>query len=206
MENRHDPLAVLISGRGSNLKAIVEAIAEGRLRARVAVVVSNRADAPGLSVARAAGIETRVMPHGEHASRDAYDQALADEIATHRVKLVCLAGFMRRLGPSFCAAFPNAILNVHPALLPSFPGTNAQRQAFDHGVKVTGVTVHFGTPELDAGPIVMQAAVPVLEDDTPESLANRMLKVEHEIYPQAIQRVLDGGWTIEGRRVIFRRT
>ena len=206
MENRHDPLAVLISGRGSNLKAIVEAIAEGRLRARVAVVISNRADAPGLSVARAAGIETRVMPHGDYASRDAYDQALADEIATHRVKLVCLAGFMRRLGPSFCAAFPNAILNVHPALLPSFPGTNAQRQAFDHGVKVTGVTVHFGTPELDAGPIVMQAAVPVLEDDTPESLANRMLKVEHEIYPQAIQRVLDGGWTIEGRRVIFRRT
>ena len=206
MEYRHDPLAVLISGRGSNLKAIVEAIAEGRLRARVAVVISNRADAPGLSVARAAGIETRVMPHGDYASRDAYDQALADEIATHRVKLVCLAGFMRRLGPSFCAAFPNAILNVHPALLPSFPGTNAQRQAFDHGVKVTGVTVHFGTPELDAGPIVMQAAVPVLEDDTPESLANRMLKVEHEIYPQAIQRVLDGGWTIEGRRVIFRRT
>ena len=206
MENRHDPLAVLISGRGSNLKAIVEAIAEGRLRARVAVVISNRADAPGLSVASAAAIETRVMPHGDYASRDAYDQALVDEIATHRVKLVCLAGFMRRLGPSFCAAFPNAMLNVHPSLLPSFPGTNAQRQAFDHGVKVTGVTVHFGTPELDAGPIVMQAAVPVLEDDTAESLATRMLKVEHEIYPQAIQRVLDGGWTIEGRRVIFRRT
>ena len=206
MENRHDPLAVLISGRGSNLKAIVEAIAEGRLRARVAVVISNRADAPGLSIARAAAIETRVMPHGDYASRDAYDQALVDEIATRRVKLVCLAGFMRRLGPSFCAAFPNAILNVHPSLLPSFPGTNAQRQAFDHGVKVTGVTVHFGTPELDAGPIVMQAAVPVLEDDTAESLAGRMLKVEHEIYPQAIQRVLDGGWTIEGRRVIFRRT
>jgi phosphoribosylglycinamide formyltransferase 1 len=206
VENRHDPLAVLISGRGSNLKAIVEAIAEGRLRARVAVVISNRADALGLSVARAAAIETRVMPHGDYASRDAYDQALVDEIATHRVKLVCLAGFMRRLGPSFCAAFPHAMLNVHPSLLPSFPGTNAQRQAFDHGVKVTGVTVHFGTPELDAGPIVMQAAVPVLEDDTAESLANRMLTVEHEIYPQAIQRVLDGGWTIEGRRVIFRPT
>jgi phosphoribosylglycinamide formyltransferase 1 len=204
VENRHDPLAVLISGRGSNLKAIVEAIDEGRLRARVAVVISNRADAPGLSVARAAAIETRVMPHGDYASRDAYDQALVDEIALHRVKLVCLAGFMRRLGPAFCAAFPNAMLNVHPSLLPSFPGTNAQRQAFEHGVKVTGVTVHFGTPDLDAGPIVMQAAVPVLEDDTAESLANRMLTVEHEIYPQAIQRVLDGGWTIEGRRVIFR--
>jgi phosphoribosylglycinamide formyltransferase 1 len=204
VENRHDPLAVLISGRGSNLKAIVEAIADGRLRARIAVVISNRADAPGLSVARAAGIETRVMPHGDHATRDAYDRALVDEIATHHVKLVCLAGFMRRLGPSFCAAFPNAILNVHPALLPSFPGTNAQRQAFDHGVKMTGVTVHFVTPELDAGPIVMQAVVPVLDGDTAESLADRILKVEHELYPEAIQRVLDGAWTVDGRRVIFR--
>jgi phosphoribosylglycinamide formyltransferase 1 len=197
------PLSLLISGRGSNLQAIVEAIRGGRLGARIAVVISNRGDAPGLAIARDAGIETRVMPHGDYPSRDAYDQALVDELKSRRVKLICLAGFMRRLGPTFCAAFPNAILNVHPALLPAFPGTNAQRQALDHGVKVTGVTVHFVTPELDSGPIVMQAAVPILDSDTAESLADRILKVEHEIYPQAIQRVLDGGWTIDGRRVMF---
>jgi phosphoribosylglycinamide formyltransferase 1 len=200
------PLAVLISGRGSNLAAIVGAIRGGRLAAAIAIVISNRADAAGLAIARDAGIDTRVMPHGDYPSRDAYDRALVDELQSRRVKLICLAGFMRRLGPAFCAAFPNAILNVHPALLPSFPGANAQRQAFDHGVKVTGVTVHFVTPELDAGPIVMQAAVPVLETDTVESLADRTLKIEHEIYPQAIERVLDGGWTIEGRRVIFRHS
>jgi phosphoribosylglycinamide formyltransferase 1 len=198
------PLSLLISGRGSNLQAIVEAIRGGRLGATIAVVISNRGDAPGLAIARDAGIETRVMPHGDYPSRDAYDQALVDELKSRRVKLICLAGFMRRLGPTFCAAFPNAILNVHPALLPAFPGTNAQRQALDHGVKVTGVTVHFVRPELDSGPIVMQAAVPVLDSDTAESLADRILKVEHEIYPQAIQRVLDGGWTIDGRRVMFK--
>jgi phosphoribosylglycinamide formyltransferase-1 len=194
----------LISGRGSNLKAIVEAIESGRLRARVAVVISNRGDAPGLVFARERGIATRVMPHGDHPTRDDYDHALAAEIRSHGVRLVCLAGFMRRLGPAFCAAFPDAILNVHPALLPAFPGMNAQQQAFNYGVKVAGVTVHFVTAELDAGPIVMQSAVPVLEDDTAGSLAERILKVEHQIYPQAIQRVLDGGWKVDGRRVTFR--
>ncbi len=183
----------------------MEAIGEGRLCARIAVVISNRADAPGLAFAREAGIETRVMPHGGHATRDDYDRALVEAIRSHGAKLVCLAGFMRRLGPAFCAAFPNAILNIHPALLPAFPGMNAQQQAFDHGVKLAGVTVHFVTPELDAGPIVMQSAVPVLDDDTAETLADRILKVEHEIYPQAIQRVLDGGWTVAGRRVTFNR-
>jgi len=197
------PLSILISGRGSNLAAILGAIRGGQLAATVAIVISNRADAAGLAIARENGIDTRVMPHGDYPSRDAYDRALVGELRSRRVKLICLAGFMRRLGPAFCAAFPNAILNVHPALLPSFPGAHAQRQAFDHGVKVTGVTVHFVTPELDAGPIVMQAAVPVLETDTAESLADRTLTIEHGIYPQAIQRVLDGGWTIEGRRVIF---
>jgi phosphoribosylglycinamide formyltransferase 1 len=197
------PLALLISGRGSNLQAIVEAIRGGRLRATIAVVISNRGDAPGLAIAREAGIETRVMPHGDYPSRDEYDRALVDELRSRRVKLICLAGFTRLLGPSFCAAFPHAVLNVHPALLPAFPGTNAQRQALEHGVRVTGVTVHFVTPELDGGPIVMQAAVPVLDSDSADSLANRILEAEHEIYPQAIQRVLDGGWTIEGRRVVF---
>jgi phosphoribosylglycinamide formyltransferase 1 len=206
VEKRNDPLAVLISGRGSNLRAIVGAIEGQRLRAKIAVVISNRADAPGLAFAREKGIETRVMPHGEHPTRDDYDRALVDEIRSRGATLICLAGFMRRLGSSFCAAFPHAILNVHPALLPSFPGMHAQKQAFEHGVKVAGVTVHFVTPELDAGPIVMQTAVPVQDDDTAESLEARILEVEHQIYPEAIQRILDGGWRIDGRRVIFSGT
>lgn len=203
VEKRPVPLALLISGRGSNLGAVVDAIAEGRLRARMAIVISNRAEAAGLERARAAGIETRVMPHGDHASREAYDHALVAELTRHGVKLVCLAGFMRRLGPAFCDAFPQAILNIHPSLLPAFPGTHAPRQALDHGAKVTGATVHFVTPELDAGPIVMQAAVPVHDDDTEDTLAARILVAEHRLYPEAIQRVLDGGWRIDGRRVIF---
>jgi phosphoribosylglycinamide formyltransferase-1 len=182
---------------------VVDAIAEGRLRARIAVVISNRPDAAGLERARAVGIETRVMPHGDHASRDDYDRALVAELTRHGVKLVCLAGFMRRLGPIFCDTFPNAILNIHPSLLPAFPGTHAQRQALDHGVKVSGATVHFVTPELDAGPIVLQAAVPVHDDDTEDTLSARILVAEHRLYPEAIQRVLDGGWRIDGRRVIF---
>ncbi len=196
-------IAVLISGRGSNLQAIVEAIASGRLRARIAVVISNRRDAPGLEIARAAGIETLVMPHGDHPSRDAYDRALVAELTARGMKLVCLAGFMRLLGPAFCAAFPNAILNIHPSLLPAFPGVDAQGQALEHGVKVTGVTVHFVTPELDAGPIVMQTTVPVEDGDTAESLASRILVEEHRLYPAAIARVLEGRWKLVGRRVIF---
>ncbi len=183
--------------------AIIEAIADGRLRAKIAVVISNRADAAGLERAKAAGIETRVMPHTAHPSRDDYDRALVAELKRHEVRLICLAGFMRRLGPAFCDAFPNAILNIHPSLLPAFPGTHAQRQALDHGVKVSGVTVHFVTPELDAGPIVLQDTVPVRDDDTEDTLAARILTVEHRLYPDAIQRVLDGGWRIDGRRVVF---
>jgi phosphoribosylglycinamide formyltransferase-1 len=199
-----DNLAVLISGRGSNCQAIAEAIREGRLEAAIAVVVSNRADAAGLDHARAAGLETMVMPHGDYPSRDAYDRALAAEIGRRGVRLVCLAGFMRRLGPAFCDAFPNAVLNVHPSLLPSFPGVDAQRQALAHGVKVSGATVHFVTRELDAGPIILQATVPVLDDDTPDTLAARILVEEHRIYPAAIRRVLTESWRIEGRRVVFR--
>ena len=197
------PISLLISGRGSNLGAIVEAIARGELRARVAVVISNRADAAGLERARAAGIATRVMPHGDYASRDDYDRALVAELRAHGVALVCLAGFMRRLGPAFCDAFPNAILNIHPSLLPAFPGAHAQRQAVAHGVKISGATVHFATPELDAGPIVMQEAVAVRDDDTEETLAARILTVEHRLYPAAIQRVIDGRWRIADRRVVF---
>jgi phosphoribosylglycinamide formyltransferase 1 len=196
-------LGVLISGRGSNLAAIIDAIAAGRLRATIAVVVSNRADAPGLERARAAGIETLVLAHRGYASREAYDRALVDALAARRVELVCLAGFMRLLSPGFCAAFPNAILNIHPSLLPAFPGVDAQRQALEHGVGVTGVTVHLVTPELDVGPIVMQVPVAVEPGDTVATLAARILVEEHRLYPAAIERVLQGGWRIEGRRVLF---
>ena len=203
MENRPVPLAILISGRGSNFRAIASAIDEGRLPARIAIVISNRADADGLKYARERGMTTRVMPHGEHASRDAYDRALVGAIREHGVKLTCLAGFMRRLGPAFCHAFPNAVINIHPSLLPAFPGTDAQRQALEHGAKVAGATVHFVTPELDAGPIIMQAAVPVLEDDTADTLSARILVEEHRIYPEALRRLIVDSWRIDGRRVVF---
>jgi phosphoribosylglycinamide formyltransferase-1 len=198
------PIGVLISGRGSNLQAIIDAIADGRLRARVAVVISNRADAPGLERAAAAGIETRVLPHRDAPSREAYDGQLVRALTDRGVRLVCLAGFMRLLGPAFCAAFPNAILNVHPSLLPSFPGVDAQRQAIDAGVTVSGATVHFVTPELDAGPIILQAAVPVRRSDTAASLSARILEQEHRILPNAIQWVLDGRCRIDDGRVVIR--
>src|SRR5688572_6447967 len=197
------PLAILISGRGSNMRAIGEAVSEGRLRAIVRVVVSNRADAPGLQWASESGIETLVLTPGEFASREAYDRALVDALKTRGVQLVCLAGFMRLVGPAFCDAFPLAVLNVHPSLLPAFPGMDAQAQALAHGVKVSGVTVHFVTPELDAGPIIQQAAVPVRDDDTCETLSTRILVEEHRVYPEAIQRVIDGGWRVDGRRVVM---
>jgi phosphoribosylglycinamide formyltransferase-1 len=198
-------LGVLISGRGSNLKAILAAIDDRRLAASIVVVISNRAGAPGLEHARAAGLETVVVEARGFVSRDEYDRALAHELARRRVDLVCLAGFMRLLGRELVDAFPQRILNIHPSLLPAFPGLDAQHQAWEHGVKVTGATVHFVTAELDAGPIVLQAAVPVLDRDTPDSLAARILEQEHRLYPAAIARVLAGGWRIEGRRVVFDR-
>jgi len=204
VENRPVPLiGVLISGRGSNLEALAEAIDAGALRARIAVVISNRADAPGLAIARRVGAEAVVMPHTQAASRQAYDLGLVDALRARRVSLVCLAGFMRLLGPAFCEAFPNAVLNIHPSLLPAFPGVDAHRQAFDHGVKVSGATVHFVTPELDAGPIVDQLAVPVEPHDTAETLAARILAAEHKLYPATVARVLAGGWRLVNRRVVF---
>lgn len=196
-------LGVLISGMGSNLQAIITAIADRRLDASIALVISNREDAPGLGRAREAGIDTACVPHTGYASRADYDRALVALLREHRVDLVCLAGFMRLLSPAFIDAFPNAILNVHPSLLPAFPGVDAQSQALAHGVKVTGATVHLVTPELDAGPILLQAAVPVLDDDTPASLADRVLAEEHRLYPEAIRLMLDGRWRLDGRR--FRR-
>jgi phosphoribosylglycinamide formyltransferase-1 len=193
-------IAVLISGRGSNLQAIIDAVADRRLRARIAVVISNRAEAYGLERARAAGIETLTINHREYPTRDAFEEALVRELRARDVSVVCLAGFMRLLGRTFLDAFPNAILNIHPSLLPSFPGIDAPRQAWAHGAKVAGATVHFVTGELDGGPIVRQSPVAVHDDDTPETLAARILDEEHRIYAEAIGIVLDGGWTIDGRR------
>jgi phosphoribosylglycinamide formyltransferase 1 len=193
-------IAVLISGRGSNLQALIDAIAATRLDATIAVVVSNRADAQGLERARTAGIPAVTLPHRGYPSRDAFEAALVAELRARDVALVCLAGFMRLLGPAFLGAFGDRTLNVHPSLLPAFPGVDAQRQALEHGVKVAGATVHFVTGELDGGPIVVQGAVPVLDDDTADTLAARILEVEHRIYPEAVGSILDGGWTIQGRR------
>lgn len=197
-------LGVLISGRGSNLQAIIDAVAERRLDAEIAVVVSNRRNAPGLERARRAGVETVEASHSDYDSRDAFDAAVVGELRRRGVGLVCLAGFMRLLGRGFVAAFPNAILNVHPSLLPAFPGLDAQRRAWEHGVRVSGATVHVVTPELDDGPIVRQEAVPVLPADTADSLAARILAAEHRIYPEAIRAVLDGGWKVDGRRFVER--
>jgi phosphoribosylglycinamide formyltransferase 1 len=197
-------LGILISGRGSNLQAIIDAVNDGRLDARIAVVISNRAAAGGLERAARAGIATRVLPHREYPTRGDYDQALVRELRQCGVDLVCLAGFMRLLSATFVEAFPHAILNVHPSLLPAFPGVDAQRQALEHGVKISGATVHLVTAELDAGPIIVQSPVPVLEADTVDALSARILAEEHRIYPEAIASVLRSGWRIEGRRFVPR--
>jgi phosphoribosylglycinamide formyltransferase 1 len=205
VERARPAIGVLISGRGSNLQALIDAIDEGRLAAKIAVVISNRADAGGLDRARAARIDTLVLDHRDHRAfptRDTFDRALASELSARRVSLVCLAGFMRLIGAPLLEAFPNAIVNVHPSLLPAFPGVDAQRQAFEHGVKVAGASVHLVTAELDGGPIVLQASVPARDDDTPETLAARILIEEHRIYPEAVRILLGGGWSIEGRRFI----
>jgi phosphoribosylglycinamide formyltransferase-1 len=197
MSNRR--IAVLISGRGSNLQALIDAVRDRRLDATIAVAVSNRAGAQGLERASAAGIPAVALPHRDYASREAFETALVAELRARDVSLVCLAGFLRLLGPTYLEAFGGRTLNVHPSLLPAFPGVDAQRQALEHGVKIAGASVHFVTGELDGGPIVMQGSVAVLDDDTPDSLSARSLEVEHRIYPQAVASVLDGGWVIQGR-------
>ena len=198
-------IGVLISGRGSNLQAIIDSISARRLDATIAVVISNRADAAGLERAARAGIETLHIDHKRYGSREAFDRAVAAELRKRDVALVCLAGFMRLLSAEFVEAFPNRILNIHPSLLPAFPGLNGQAQAWEYGVKVSGATVHVVTPELDAGPIVRQAVVPVDDTGTANALAARILSEEHRIYPEAIGIMLDGGWRIEGRRFIAGR-
>jgi phosphoribosylglycinamide formyltransferase-1 len=195
-------LGILISGRGSNFEAIANSIAAGRLDAEIAVVISNRAEARGLAIARERGIHAVVIP-SKGLDREVYDRMVAAELEKNAVDLVCLAGFMRLLSASFIREFPLRILNIHPSLLPAFPGLEAQHQALEHGVKVSGCTVHFVDELLDAGPIVIQRAVPVLDTDTEETLSARILEQEHQIYTEAIRIVLSGNYRIEGRRVLM---
>ena len=194
-------LGVLISGRGSNLQALIDAQRQERLGGAIAVVISNVETAPGLERARQAGITTLVRDH-RGLSREDFDAELVELLRAHGCELVCLAGYMRLLSGLFIAAFAGRILNVHPALLPAFPGLEAQRQAWEHGVKVTGATVHIVDEGLDSGPIVVQEPVPVLDNDSVESLSARILEVEHRLYPRAVRLLLSGRYRIEGRRVI----
>ena len=193
-------LGVLISGRGSNLQAILDAIREGQLDARVSVVLSNVASAAGLELAAAAGLPAVALSHRDFPSREDFDEAVVARLREHEVDVVCLAGFMRILSPVLVRAFPGRILNIHPSLLPAFVGLHAQRQALEHGVKVTGATVHLVDEELDHGPILLQRAVPVLEEDDEEALSARILEEEHRLYPEAIALLLDGRVRTEGRR------
>jgi len=195
-------IGVLLSGRGSNFEALAESIAAGRIPgAEIAIVISNREGAPGLERARSRGISSAAIP-SKGLEREAYDRLVVAELQKARVDLVCLAGYMRLLSAYFVAAYRNRILNIHPSLLPSFPGLEAQRQALEYGVKFSGCTVHLVDENLDAGPIVAQAAVAVCDDDTPESLAARILAEEHRIYTEAVRLVLSGNFRIEGRRVL----
>ena len=194
-------LGILLSGRGSNLAAIADSISAGRLDAEIAVVVSNRPDAPGIAMAQARGLNARVLP-STGLDREVYDRQLAAELRRYEVDLVCLAGYMRILSGYFIREFPQRILNIHPSLLPAFPGLDAQHQALEHGVKFSGCTVHFVDEGIDSGPILCQAVVPVLDDDTAESLSARILEQEHRIYTEAIALVLSGKFRIHGRRVV----
>ena len=194
-------VAVLLSGRGSNFKAIHDAIREGRINAELALVVSNRAEAPGLQTARERGLEALFLDPKAYPSKEAYDEAIVAELRKREIDLVCLAGYMKIVTPLFCQAFRHRIMNIHPALLPSFPGLHAQKQAVDYGVRYSGATVHFVSEEVDAGPIILQAVVPVYQDDTEETLANRILIFEHEIYPEAVHLYFEGKLEVRGRKV-----
>jgi len=196
-------IGVLLSGRGSNFEALAESVSAGRIpNAEIAMVISNREGAPGIERARARNIEARAIP-SKGLEREAYDKLVMAALEEKKVDLVCLAGYMRLLSPQFVAAFRGRILNIHPSLLPAFPGLESQRQALEHGAKFAGCTVHFVDENLDAGPIVMQAVVPIEDRDTPETLSERILGQEHRIYTEAVRIVLEGRYRIEGRRVLI---
>jgi phosphoribosylglycinamide formyltransferase-1 len=196
-------IAILLSGRGSNFEAIYRAIEEGKINAEIGVVISNKEDARGLLRAKEFGLETLFLNPKEFSSREEYDLKLAEEIEKRDIDLICLAGWMRILTPPFVQRFRNRIMNIHPSLLPSFPGLEAQKQALEYGVRYSGCTVHFVNEEVDAGPIILQAVVPVFQNDTVETLSERILKEEHRIYPTAIRLFVEGKLRIEGRRVII---
>lgn len=194
-------IGVLLSGRGSNFEALAESVAAGRIpNAEIAIVVSNKPDARGLERAKARGIAARLIP-SKGLEREAYDRQVAEVLQEYKVDLICLAGYMRLLSPYFVAAFPQRILNIHPSLLPSFPGLESQKQALEYGVKAAGCTVHFVDENLDAGPIILQAVVPVQDTDDEQALSERILKEEHRIYTEAVKIVLEGKFKIVGRRV-----
>lgn len=196
-------IGVLLSGRGSNFESLAESVSNGRIpNADISVVISHRESAPGIDRARARGIDARVIP-SKGLDREAYDRQVVAVLREKKIDLVCLAGYMRLLSSYFVEAFRDRILNIHPSLLPAFPGLEAQRQALDHGVKFAGCTVHFVDERLDAGPIILQAAVPVRDDDTVDSLSARILAEEHRIYSEAVRIVLEGRYRIEGRRVVL---
>jgi len=197
-------IGVLLSGRGSNFEALAESVSAGRIPgAEIVIVISNQPDALGLKRAEGRGIATRLIP-SKGLQRETYDRQVVAILQEHSVDLICLAGYMRLLSPYFIATFPQKILNIHPSLLPSFPGLESQKQALEHGVKFAGCTVHFVDENLDAGPIILQAVVPVLDNDDEHTLSERILKEEHRIYSQAVKIVLEGKYRIEGRRVLSR--
>lgn len=195
-------IGLLLSGRGSNFEALAESVAAGRIpNAEIAIVISNKPDAAGLKKAKARGIPSRAIA-SKGLEREVYDRQVAAVLQEYEVDLICLAGYMRLLSPYFVAAFPQRILNIHPSLLPAFPGLESQKQALEHGVKLAGCTVHFVDENLDAGPIILQAVVPVLDSDDEHTLSERILKEEHRIYSEAVRIVLEGKYRIDGRRVL----
>lgn len=201
---KHGQIAVLLSGRGSNFMKIHEAVLDGRIDAGIGLVFSNREDAPGLRAARERGLETFFLNPKLYPDKQEYDREIAREARKRGADLICLAGYMKVLTPSFCEEFRNRIMNIHPALLPSFPGLNVQQKAIDWGVRYSGCTVHFVAADVDMGPIILQAAVPVLRDDTEQTLAARILVEEHKIYPEAVSLYFQGRLEVRGRRVYIR--
>ena len=196
-------IAVLLSGRGSNFVAIQDAVQAGKINADIALVFSNKKEAPGLQIARDRGLEAVSLSPKSYSGREEYDRETVKELKKREIDLICLAGYMRILTPYFCQAFENKIMNIHPALLPSFPGLHVQKKAIDWGVRFSGATVHFVIPEVDMGPIILQAIVPVLQDDTEESLSERILKEEHKIYPEAVRLYFEGRLELKGQRVFI---
>lgn len=201
---RKGRIAVFLSGRGSNFMAIHDAIVAGAINAEIVLVFSNKKEAPGLKIAEERNLETLYLNPKEFQSREAYDEAIIHEVKKKGVDLICLAGYMKILTSLFCTTFENRILNIHPALLPSFPGLHVQQKAIDWGVRFSGATVHFVTADVDMGPIILQAVVPVLQNDTEETLSDRILKEEHQIYPEAVKLYFDGRIEVKGRRVFIR--